>query len=208
MMNFNEARQTASYRIQEAIVAQATGDAQESLRLFELAFEAEKQAALLLLTHFEEEPTRSVAFRSAASLAMNCKKYEDAKKMIHFGLAGNPPEDIAQELIDIYEQVRQEIASAEMPTAAVKSEQKSQKSQSYFWLKGILKVADAQKHKITIVSEDNKISAVIVPKDLGHIVRNYWDESVRAYIMKEGKQLTLVEIDKGFIQKTAGLKLV
>ena len=104
MMNFNEARQNASYRIQEAIVAQATGDAQESLRLFELAFDAEKQAALLLLTRFEEEPTRSVAFRSAASLAMNCKKYEDAKKMIHFGLAGNPPEDIAQELIDIYEQ--------------------------------------------------------------------------------------------------------
>ena len=53
MMNFNEARQNASYRIQEAIVAQATGDAQESLRLFELAFEAEKQATLLLLTHFD-----------------------------------------------------------------------------------------------------------------------------------------------------------
>ena len=34
------------------------------------------------MTHFDNEPTRSVTFRSAASLAMNCKKYEAAKKMV------------------------------------------------------------------------------------------------------------------------------
>ena len=38
MMNFNEARQSASNHLQMAIVAQAMGDVQESLRLFEVAF--------------------------------------------------------------------------------------------------------------------------------------------------------------------------
>jgi hypothetical protein len=44
---------------------------------------------------------------------------------------------------------------------------------------------------------------VNVPKGLGQIVRDYWDENVSAYILKQGKILTLVEIDTIFMQKTA-----
>ena len=88
-----------------------------------------------------------------------------------------------------------------IPSAAKAT--KTTKQQSYFWLQGILKMADAQKHKITIVSENSQSATVIVPKGLGHIVRSYWDENVSAYILKQGKQLTLVEIDKGFLQRTA-----
>lgn len=100
---------TASYYIQSAIVAEATGEETDALRLFELAFEAEKQAALSLLSSFDKEPARSVLFRSAAALALKCKKYEEAKKMVYFGLAGNPPEDIANELVEVYEGVLQAI---------------------------------------------------------------------------------------------------
>ena len=201
IMNYNEARKSASYNMQMAMVAEFKGEIEESLRFFELAFEAEKQAALSLLANFDNEPTRSITFRSAAALAMDCKKYEEAKKMVHFGLAGNPPEDIAQELMDIYERVHQEMRLLAIPSAAKTT--KTTKQQSYFWLQGILKMADAQKHKITIVSEDSQSATVIVPKGLGHIVRSYWDENVSAYILKQGKQLTLVEIDKGFLQRTA-----
>ena len=123
--------------------------------------------------------------------------------MVYFGLAGNPPKDIAEELMEVYEQVHQEMKLAEIPAPALAAVPKNQKTAHYFWLQGILKTADAQKHKITIVSEDNKIVSVTVPKGLGHIVRNYWDENVNAYILKQGKQLTLVEIDKTFMQKTA-----
>ena len=81
IMNYTEARKSASINMQMAIVAQAKGEVEESLRFFELAFEAEKQAALSLLMSFDNEPTRSVTFRSAAALAMDCKKYEAAKKI-------------------------------------------------------------------------------------------------------------------------------
>jgi hypothetical protein len=204
MNNFSEARKAASFYIQSAIVAQCVQrDQQEFLRLSELAFEAEKCAALFLLDQFENEPMRSVTFRSAAALGLDCKKYSEAKKMVHFGLAGNAPEAIAQELMDIYETVERAMRLAEMPAASIQPVAKKPKSTNYFWLKGILKTADAQKHKITILSEDNKSSTVNVPKDLGQIVRNYWDETVSAYILKQGKILTLVEIDTIFMQKTA-----
>ncbi|MEN9613613.1 MAG: hypothetical protein RLZZ628_4427 [Bacteroidota bacterium] len=203
MNNFSEARNAASFYIQSAIVAQCVQrDPQEFLRLSELAFEAEKCAALFLLDRFENEPMRSVTFRSAAALALDCKKYLEAKKMVYQGLAGNAPEDIAQELMDIYEMAERELRLAEIPAAAIPVAKKP-KATNYFWLKGTLTVADARQHQITIVLEDNKTAKVNVPKDLGEIVRNYWNEYVNAYILKQGKVLTLVEIDKIFLQKTA-----
>jgi hypothetical protein len=44
---------------------------------------------------------------------------------------------------------------------------------------------------------------VTVKNNLDEIVRNYWNEYVNAYILKQGKVLTLVDIDKIFMQKTA-----
>ena len=201
--NSKELHRAAMRYSQEAYMAIENGDKEQVFSLYEQAFLLEKQAAHHFILALDKEPTRSVLFRSAANLAMKCKKYEEAKKMVYFGLAGNPPEDIAEELMTVYEQVHEAMKLAEIPVPSLETAPKSQKSQSYFWLNGILKTADAQKHKITIVSEGNKTASVIVPKGLGHIVRNYWDENVRAYILKQGKQLTLVEIDKTFMQKTA-----
>jgi hypothetical protein len=104
--------------------------------------------------------------------------------------------------MEVYETVEREIRLAEIPAAAL-AVPKNGKSTNYFWLKGTLTVADARQHQITIVLEDNKTAKVNVPKDLGEIVRNYWNEYVNAYILKQGKVLTLVEIDKIFMQKTA-----
>jgi hypothetical protein len=205
MMSTKEYHNIASNQMQLAIVAQAYGNIPESLRLFELAFEAEKQAALLLWSDFENEPTRSILFRSAATLALDCKKYSEAKRIVHMGLSGNPPEGMVDELLEVYERAHQELKLAEIPSPALDVVHKKPKA-SYFWLKGVLNTlntADAQKHKITILSEDNKSSTVNVPKDLVRIVRNYWNEYVNAYILKQGKLLTLVKIDKIFMQKTA-----
>jgi hypothetical protein len=197
-----ELHRAAMRHAQEAYMAVLNGDTAAALPLYEQAFLLEQQAAHHFILALEQEPTRSVLFRSAANLAFKCQKYEDAKKMVYFGLAGNPPQEIAEELMDVYQRVTQAVKLPEMPSPALDVVHKKPKA-SYFWLKGILKTADAHKHKITILSEDNKTSTVNVPKGLGQIVRNYWDETVSAYILKQGKILTLVEIDTIFRQKTA-----
>lgn len=78
------------------------GDARD---LFRDAFENERAAAMLLVNSLEIEPTRSILFRSAASLAMDCGEFREAERLIGMALAGNPPEEICEELRDLYENV-------------------------------------------------------------------------------------------------------
>lgn len=69
------------------------------------AFEKEREVAISFIENYELEPTRSVLFRSAASLAIDCDELREAEKLICFGLSGNPPMEIADELRDLLEQV-------------------------------------------------------------------------------------------------------
>lgn len=69
--------------------------------LFHEAFELERQAAQLLSNDLEFEPSRSVLHRSAASLALQCGEIHAAEQLIYTALAGNPPEEIADELRDL-----------------------------------------------------------------------------------------------------------
>ena len=102
--NFNTeaVHQKAMLLSQDAFVLTARGREAEALPLNEQAFELERQAALSLLDRKDLEPTRSILFRSAAVIARDCFKYEDAEKMILLGLAGNPPEDVEEELREVY----------------------------------------------------------------------------------------------------------
>lgn len=69
------------------------------------AYECERKAAMLAAPNVELEPTRSVLCRSAASLALECAEFREAEKLISLALSGSPPEEIAQELRDLLEQV-------------------------------------------------------------------------------------------------------
>jgi hypothetical protein len=91
---------------QDAHVAQFRGDNITALRLFSDAFDLEREAALDLTAALEKEPTRSVLFRSAASLAMNCGRFEEGEAMIKLGLSGNPPREIADELRDVAKRIK------------------------------------------------------------------------------------------------------
>ena len=53
----------------------------------------------------EFEPTRSVLHRSAASLALECDETREAERLIGRALSGNPPDEIAEELRDLLEDV-------------------------------------------------------------------------------------------------------
>lgn len=74
------------------------------------AFKYEKAAAMLLVNNYEMEPTRSVYFRSAASLILSlpeisAENYEEGERMIAYGLAGQPHPEIAAELREVRQQL-------------------------------------------------------------------------------------------------------
>lgn len=67
------------------------------------ALAKEKKAALELIGDFDAEPTRSVLFRSAATIAFNIGSYDESLKLTHLALAGNPYEEIKVELEELLE---------------------------------------------------------------------------------------------------------
>jgi len=91
--------------IQQAIALREQGKDKAASILFVKAFNKEKQAALSLQADFHNEPARSTLFRNAASLAMDCREYMEAEKLAAQGLAGNPPQQVMNELRELYQQI-------------------------------------------------------------------------------------------------------
>ena len=77
--------------------------------LFQEAFELERHAAQLISAELEFEPSRSVLHRSAAALALQCGEIRAAEQLICTALAGNPPEEIADELRDLLAEVLEKL---------------------------------------------------------------------------------------------------
>ena len=88
-----------------AISAQRAGKEAQARSLFAEALKYERQAASLLAQRPDAEPTRSILHRSAATLALDCGEYRQAEVIICEGLQGHPPDEIAEELRDLLEQV-------------------------------------------------------------------------------------------------------
>ena len=84
------------------------GDTDGAFSLYKQALQEEREAALLAHKEAIGEPTESVLFRSAASLAYSIKEYREAERLICMGLAGNPPAEIADELRSLYDTVNLE----------------------------------------------------------------------------------------------------
>ncbi len=66
---------------------------------------AQESLAAQMMAECVDEPDRSVLHRSAASLALECFEYEGAARLVSSGLAGDPPEEIAEELKEILRQI-------------------------------------------------------------------------------------------------------
>jgi hypothetical protein len=88
-----------------ALAARQQGDQVNALRHFHKAYDLETQAAAALSNRLDAEPTRSVLLRSAATLALDCKLLAEAEKLVCTALIGNPPEQLADELRDLLEQI-------------------------------------------------------------------------------------------------------
>ena len=88
-----------------AFRAKRQEDLEQAENLFRQAFELEAQAAMLVPKDASHAITRAVLYRSAATLACDCKEYREAERLIGAGLASEPPEAIAIELRELYEQL-------------------------------------------------------------------------------------------------------
>ena len=82
---------------EEADLARLRGDILRYRKLIATAFHLELEAAKLIAP-LDDEPTRSVLHRSAASLAIECGEFREAERLIGSALSGSPPCEILDEL--------------------------------------------------------------------------------------------------------------
>ena len=105
MKTVRELHDKAMGLAQLALVARGTGDVEKSERLAHQAYGYEAQAAQLVSKEKSSEPTRSILFRGAASLAYQCREFDTALRLIAEGLSGYPPFRVKEELKELYQQV-------------------------------------------------------------------------------------------------------
>jgi hypothetical protein len=101
MQNVETLHQEAMELVDQAVLARQRGDIQSVQTLSRAAFGKERAAADLVADRLDLEPTRSVLHRSAAVLALECSELREAERLIGRALAGNTPDDIANELRDL-----------------------------------------------------------------------------------------------------------
>ena len=99
----NEAMEWAS----KAHIEKLIGNAANAIEFTEKALHLEAKAAMLLAQRYELEPTRSILFRSAATLAMNANKYTTALEFIGKAFEGTPDATTELQLIDVFKTVSQ-----------------------------------------------------------------------------------------------------
>ena len=100
-MSFVDIHDRAMAIVDQAREAERAGDKRRRIDLLRDAYELEQQAARSLNPVPESEPTRTVLFRSASSLAFQAEDYQEACNLAFDGLTGNSPEEYAAELLEI-----------------------------------------------------------------------------------------------------------
>lgn len=105
MSNARQLHREAINMVNEAHSALELGEEERYGILLRGAFEKERAAAWELLYKPESEPTRSVLFRSAARLAVDCREFKEAEKLVAAALFGNPPIELLVELRELNKQI-------------------------------------------------------------------------------------------------------
>ncbi len=98
MTSVQEKHHQAMALTDEAFLARRQGNIEGASQFFQQAFQQEREAAEQADREGLPEPTRSVLYRSAATLALDCHLFRDAERLAARGLSGDPPEDVADEL--------------------------------------------------------------------------------------------------------------
>jgi hypothetical protein len=88
----------------EAFEMARQGNSDGAKKQFWQAIERERRAA----QQADSEPTRSILYRGAESLAFHAEEFGDALQLIQEGLNGNPSLEIESELIELRTQIEQQ----------------------------------------------------------------------------------------------------
>lgn len=105
MSDIKQRHREAMSERDSAISAKLDGNEALALRHLRAAYVLEAAAANEFTDRHAAEPSRSILFRSAATIAKECGLLEDAQKLIYKALAGDPPPAIKIELQDLLEEV-------------------------------------------------------------------------------------------------------
>lgn len=137
----------------------------EEKKSYLIAYLLEVNAVSMLDKSKEIELTKFIWTRSAAALAYKAGLYEESLKIIRDCLATNPPEWIADQLIEIKE--------------GVKEEQYTTKEA--LQLEGIVTDINTREYQVILKDEANKkeFSIIIPPNLLKTIVHDYWTKKVQ-----------------------------
>ncbi|MEK8016226.1 MAG: hypothetical protein VSS75_005100 [Candidatus Parabeggiatoa sp.] len=109
MSKVQELHEQAMRLSDQAMVARHYGEKERAITLSYQAFEYESQAAALIPDEKASEPTRSILYCSAASLAYDAKKLWEAQQLIVEGLSGYPSPRIKQALKSLYQKIHFEL---------------------------------------------------------------------------------------------------
>ena len=89
--------------VESAILERKRGNVESTARLYGEALELELSAIGELTEVIE--PTHSVLHRSAGWMAFHCGQYRKAEQLAAFALAQEPPNEIADELRELLQEV-------------------------------------------------------------------------------------------------------
>jgi len=92
-----------------AYEARRLGNLNQAQQRFFIALDLERQAARKTAEIKDSEPSRSILFRSAATLALHAGKFSEGMRLVEEAFKGSPPADIAKELEAIDERLRSAI---------------------------------------------------------------------------------------------------
>jgi hypothetical protein len=119
-MSHDETRIAELHRSAMRLAREAAdlADPELAASLLSLAFKEEREAATLLATALDLEPTRAILHRSATSLGMRCQQMRAAYEVLMSGLASRSPE-VKGELRELQEELDRHLV-AEMNAAEVR----------------------------------------------------------------------------------------
>ena len=176
---------------QEAIMARIGHDEIKAQTLYKQSFDLEREAAYIYVERFDKEPIRSILYRSAASLAIECHLYQEADLLIQQGQSSNTPLDVMDDFQELKDKMRLSNTEQEQP----------------FWISGVLRRVDADKNTIKLASNGTEPKSQthyytinVVSETLNKLVKNYWGDIINVYIKpktKKGKQnqYELIEVN-------------
>ena len=173
----------------------AHGNAKESLVYFEQALRYE----LAAIDELDQKDglAWAVLHRSAGTLALDCRDFRRAEKIVATALAQEPHPAIAEELRDLWEQIhfqrhldlkgitlQEDVGPQQTPSGPIE-------------IRGILRHADAMREDSNVIQviDGNKRHTVQVPQGMmNDIVRPMWDSHVIIQGIRTGEHIILEDI--------------